>query len=73
MTLSHFYNTEWSDSSTDKAGAQTALMDLSKEAVREMNRDGIMVDISHVSDKTFYDALEGPTKPRSLLPIPCAP
>src|SRR3984957_13544024 len=57
MTLSHFYNTEWSDSSTDKA-AHNGLTDFGKEVVREMNRQGIMVDISHVSDKTFYDALE---------------
>jgi membrane dipeptidase len=57
MTLSHFYNTEWSDSSTDKP-AHNGLTDFGKEVVREMNRQGMMVDISHVSDKTFYDALE---------------
>ena len=57
MTLSHFYNTEWSDSSTDKP-AHNGLTDFGKDIVREMNRQGIMVDISHVSDKTFYDALE---------------
>src|SRR5580698_9631425 len=57
MTLSHFYNTEWSDSSTDKP-AHNGLTDFGKDVVREMNRQGIMVDISHVGDKTFYDALE---------------
>ena len=57
MTLSHFYNTEWSDSSTDKP-AHNSLTDFGKDVVREMNRQGMMVDISHVSDKTFYDALE---------------
>ncbi len=57
MTLSHFYNTEWSDSSTDKP-AHNGLTDFGKEIVREMNRQGMLVDISHVSDKTFYDALE---------------
>jgi membrane dipeptidase len=57
MTLSHFYNTEWSDSSTDKP-AHNGLTDFGKDVVREMNRQGIMVDISHVADKTFYDALE---------------
>src|SRR6266850_5661934 len=56
MTLSHFYNDEWADSSTDKP-AHNGLTDYGKEIVREMNRQGIMVDISHVSDKTFYDAL----------------
>jgi membrane dipeptidase len=57
MTLSHFYNDEWADSSTDKP-AHNGLTNYGKEIVREMNRQGIMVDISHVSDKTFYDALE---------------
>jgi membrane dipeptidase len=57
MTLSHFYNDEWADSSTDKP-VHNGLTDFGKDIVREMNRQGIMVDISHVSDKTFYDALE---------------
>jgi membrane dipeptidase len=57
MTLTHFVNDEWADSSTDKP-AHNGLTDFGKEVVREMNRQGILVDISHVSDKTFYDALE---------------
>jgi membrane dipeptidase len=57
MTLSHFYNDEWADSSTDKP-AHNGLTDFGREIVREMNRQGMLVDISHVSDKTFYDALE---------------
>ncbi len=57
MTLSHFYDDEWADSSTDKP-AHNGLTDFGKDIVREMNRQGMLVDISHVSDKTFYDALE---------------
>jgi membrane dipeptidase len=57
MTLTHSGNDEWADSSTDKA-VHNGLTDLGKNVVREMNRLGVMVDISHVSDKTFYDALE---------------
>ena len=57
LSLSHFYNDEWADSSTDKP-AHNGLTDFGKDIVREMNRQGMMVDISHVSDKTFYDALE---------------
>jgi membrane dipeptidase len=57
MTLTHFYNNEWADSSTDKP-VHNGLTDFGKEVVREMNRQGILVDISHVSDKSFYDALE---------------
>jgi len=51
------YNDEWADSSTDQP-AHNGLTDYGKEIVREMNRQGMLVDISHVSDKTFYDALE---------------
>jgi membrane dipeptidase len=57
MTLTHSGNDEWADSSTDKP-AHNGLTDFGKSVVREMNRLGVMVDISHVSDKTFYDALE---------------
>jgi membrane dipeptidase len=57
MTLTHSGNTAWADSSTDKA-VHNGLTDFGKEVVREMNRLGVMVDISHVADKTFYDALE---------------
>ena len=57
LTLSHSVNTNWSDSSGDKP-AHNGLTDFGKDVVRELNRLGVMVDISHVSDKTFWDALE---------------
>jgi membrane dipeptidase len=57
MTLTHSGNDEWADSSTDRA-VHGGLTDFGKDVVREMNRLGVMVDISHVSDKTFYDALQ---------------
>ena len=57
MTLTHFKNNNWADSSTDKA-AHNGLTAFGKDVVREMNRLGVVVDISHVSDKTFQDALE---------------
>ncbi len=56
MTLTHMDNNEWADSSTDKP-AHNGLTDFGKQVVLEMNRLGILVDISHVSDKTFEDAL----------------
>jgi membrane dipeptidase len=56
MTLTHTVNTDWADASTDKA-AHNGLTDFGKQVVREMNRLGMMVDISHVADKTFYDVL----------------
>jgi membrane dipeptidase len=56
MTLTHSVNVAWADSSTDK-GEHNGLTDFGKQVVREMNKLGMMVDISHVADKTFYDAL----------------
>lgn len=56
MTLTHSVNDEWADSSTDKP-AHNGLTDFGKQVVHEMNKLGMMVDISHVADKTFYDAL----------------
>ena len=57
ITLAHTANNEWADSSNGKP-VHNGLTDFGKDVVREMNRRNIMVDISHVSDKTFYDALE---------------
>ncbi len=62
MTLTHFKNNNWADSSTDKP-EHDGLTPFGKDVVREMNRLGMLVDVSHVSDKTFYDALAISTKP----------
>jgi membrane dipeptidase len=56
MTLTHMVNTDWADSSTDKP-AHNGLTDFGKQVVQEMNRAGMMVDVSHIADKTFYDVL----------------
>ncbi len=62
MTLTHKNTNNWADSSgdMDKSGVahHNGLTDFGKQVVREMNRLGMMVDISHVADKTFWDALE---------------
>src|SRR5579885_3631995 len=62
MTLTHSNTNNWADSSGDinKPDVQhhNGLTDFGKDVVREMNRLGMMVDISHVADKTFWDALE---------------
>jgi len=70
MTLTHFRNNDWADSSTDKP-AHNGLTDFGKQVVREMNRIGMMVDVSHVSDKTFYDALAVSSKPVILSHSSC--
>ena len=62
MTLTHFRSNDWADSSTGKP-EHNGLSDFGKQVVREMNRIGMIVDISHVSDKTFYDVMEVSSKP----------
>jgi membrane dipeptidase len=62
LTLTHFKNNDWADSSTDKP-AHNGLTPFGKEVVHELNRLGVMVDISHVADKTFYDAIAASTAP----------
>ncbi len=61
MTLTHTNTNNWADSSGDlndsKVTRHNGLTDFGKDVVREMNRLGMMVDISHVADRTFYDAL----------------
>lgn len=61
MTLTWSNTNEWADSSGDindpKVEHHNGLTDFGKQVVLEMNRIGMMVDISHVADKTFYDAV----------------
>jgi membrane dipeptidase len=62
MTLTHSNTNNWADSSGDitreNVKHHNGLTEFGKDVVREMNRLGMMVDIAHVADKTFYDALE---------------
>ena len=66
MTLTHWNNTDWADAATDKPvhGGLTAF---GREVVREMNRMGMLVDLSHVSDATMLAAIE-----TSEAPVICS-
>ena len=57
MTLTHSLNTPWADSATD-APKHNGLTPFGKDVVREMNRLGMLVDLSHVSEKTMMDVLD---------------
>jgi membrane dipeptidase len=56
MTLTHFKNNAWADSGTD-APEHNGLTPFGKDVVREMQRLGMLVDLSHVSQKTMLDAM----------------
>jgi len=57
MTLTHFKTTDWADSATD-APQHNGLTDYGKSVVHEMNRIGMLVDLSHVSEGTMMSALD---------------
>jgi membrane dipeptidase len=58
MTLTHTNSNHWADSSGDVNKPNNGLSPFGKEVIAEMNRLGMIVDISHTADKTFWDALE---------------
>jgi membrane dipeptidase len=62
MTLTHNNTNDWADSARDEA-KHNGLTDFGKEVVREMNRLGMLVDVSHVSDKTMSDVLDVSSAP----------
>jgi membrane dipeptidase len=78
MTLTHSNSNHWADSSGDPNQPNNGLSPFGKEVIREMNRLGMIVDISHVADKTFWDALETSQAPilashsscRAISPVP---
>jgi membrane dipeptidase len=78
LTLTHSNSNHWADSSGDANKPNNGLSPFGKEVVAEMNRLGMIVDVSHVSDKTFSDVLETSKAPvfashsscRAISPVP---
>ena len=77
MTLAHFRTNNWADSMTDTA-RHNGIAPFGKELIREMNRIGMLLDVSHISDKAVLDAVEFSRAPviashssvKAIAPIP---
>ena len=63
MTLTHWNRTDWADASGDERAELGGLTAFGEQVVREMNRLGMIVDVSHVHDETFWDVLRVTTRP----------
>src|SRR3954466_5905625 len=70
MTLTHNFNTPWADSATDEP-ASGGLSEFGRDVVREMNRIGMLVDLSHVAASTMHDALAVTSRPLIFSPSSC--
>ncbi|MCX6569961.1 MAG: M20/M25/M40 family metallo-hydrolase [Candidatus Aminicenantes bacterium] len=57
MTLTHWTATDWADASGDPQAVHRGLTDFGESVVREMNRLGMVIDVSHAHDETFWDVI----------------
>jgi membrane dipeptidase len=63
MTLTHWTHTDWADASGDPAPTYGGLTEFGEKVVQEMNRLGMVVDVSHAHDETFWDVMRVSTAP----------
>lgn len=57
MTLTHWTRTDWADASGDEKAEHGGLTEFGEKVVKEMNRLGMIIDVSHVHDETFWDVM----------------
>lgn len=58
MTLTHWTHTDWADASGDLEPIYGGLTEFGEQVVKEMNKLGMIIDVSHVHDETFWDVIE---------------
>ncbi len=63
MTLTHWNRTDWADASGDAKAELGGLTEFGEQVVREMNRLGMIIDVSHAHDETFWDVLRVTNRP----------
>jgi len=63
MTLTHWTRTDWADASGDERPELGGLTEFGEKVVREMNRLGMIIDVSHVHDETFWDVIKLSERP----------
>ena len=63
MTLTHWTHTDWADASGDETAERCGLTGFGEQVVREMNKLGMIIDVSHAHDETFWDVLRTSSAP----------
>lgn len=58
MTLTHWFGTDWADASGDPQPKHQGLTEFGKKVIKEMNRLGMIIDVSHAHDETFWDVIK---------------
>jgi len=63
MTLTHWTHADWADASGDPKAERSGLTEFGEQVIREMNKLGMVIDLSHSHDETFWDTLRVSTAP----------
>jgi membrane dipeptidase len=63
MTLTHWTHTDWADASGDPKAERCGLTEFGEQVVKEMNKLGLIIDVSHAHDETFWDVIRVSSAP----------